>query len=485
MPPLPRALLLVVAALAGAAPVANATAPTRPNIVVIVADDLGWHDLQHTGHPWHLTPNLDRLAAQGTRFDHAYAAAPICTASRAALLTGRSPARLGFEFVIKSPAATPSAEHPLRPPPYPLDLPLTETTVAEVLGPAGYATGYFGKWHLAQHHGSYLRWSPTHGPLQQGYHEGTDDFGDHTYGDVTRPESERAPLPPGDYGRDPLTARTVAFLRAHRDHPFYLHFSPYYVHDPFRTRATWLVERYVARLPAGTDRQRAVYAAMVELLDRQVGVVLKALDELGLADNTLVVFTSDNGGHPVVSANGPLRGSKWNLYEAGLRVPWIIRWPGRVRAGTTRSETFIGTDLLPTLSAAAGAPLPAGVPLDGHDVLPLWLGRPSAAASARAFTWHFPYYHPEGAAYAKAHPTIGVDDLAVSQTQPQSAIRVGDWKLIHFYADNRDELHRLSSDPSEQRDLAASEPTRARALRAQLDAELRAAHARIPTPTTP
>lgn len=485
MPSMPRSLLLVAAALAGAAPAVGAAAPTRPNIVVIVADDLGWQDLHVTGHPWHVTPNLDRLAAQGTRFDHAYAAAPICTASRAALLTGRSPARLGIEFVIKSPEATHSTTHPLQPPSYPFNLPLSETTVAEVLGPAGYATGYFGKWHLAQHHGSYLRWSPTHGPLQQGYIEGTDDFGDHTYGDVTRSESERAPLPPGDYGRDPLTAHAVGFLRAHRDQPFYLHFSPYYVHDPFRTRASWLADDYAARLPAGTDRKRAVYAAMVELLDRQVGAVLAALDELDLTKNTLVVFTSDNGGHPVVSANGPLRGSKWNLYEAGLRVPWIIRWPGRVRAGATSGETFIGTDLLPTLCAAAGAPLPAGVALDGQDVLPLWLGQPSAAASARTLTWHFPYYHPEGAAFAKARPTIGVDDFAVSQTQPQSAIHVGDWKLIHFFADNRDELYRLPDDHSEQHNLAANEPTRTRELRAQLDATLLAAHARIPTPTAP
>ncbi len=453
----------------------------QPNIVFILADDLGWTDLRCYGSPWHDTPHLDRLAREGTRFTNGYAAAPICSASRAALLTGRSPARLGFEFVTKLPTAKRPAGHPLVGPPYPLNLPLAEVTLGELLGGAGYATGYFGKWHVSEHHGGYLGWSPTHGPLQQGYAEGDQEFGLHPYGYVANPAAKSTRLPAGDFGRDPLTERAIAFLRARRSSPFFLHLAHYYVHDPIHSRAPWLVEKYAARLPAGADPRRAEYAAMIETLDHLVGQILHALDELGFAENTLVVFTSDNGGHPQYAANGPLRGSKWNVYEGGVRVPWIVRWPGRVPTGATSEAPFIGTDLLPTLAAVAGAKLPGGVTLDGRNVLPRWRGEPTAPADReRAFVWHFPYYHPE-TGFAQARPTIGVDDFAISQTRPQSAIRAGEWVLLHFYEDDRDELYHLPSDASEQRDLAAREPARARELRRRLDDHLRAVGARLPT----
>ncbi|MSU48197.1 MAG: arylsulfatase [Opitutus sp.] len=454
---------------------------SRPNIVFILADDLGWRDLRCYGSPWHDTPHLDRLARDGTRFTHGYAAAPICSASRAALLTGRSPARLGFEFVTKPPAAKRPSGHPLVGPPYPLNLPLAEITLGELLGAAGFATGYFGKWHMSEHHGGYLGWSPTHGPLQQGYVEGDSEFGLHPYGYVANPAAKTMLLSPGDFGRDALTERALAFLRRPRTTPFFLHLAHYFVHDPIHSRAPWLVEKYAASLPAGTDPRRAEYAAMVETLDHLVGQILRALDELGLAENTLVVFTSDNGGHPQYAANGPLRGSKWNLYEGGLRVPWIVRWPGRVRAGATSDSPFIGTDLFPTLAAAVGAPLPPGVAFDGRNVLPLWCGeRPGTREAERAFVWHFPYYHPE-TGFAQARAAIGVDDFAMSQTRPQSTIHLDDWKLVHFYEGDHDELYRLSVDVSEQRDLAKLEPARARELRRRLDESLRAMDARFPT----
>ncbi len=457
--------------------------PARPNIVVILADDLGWHDLRSYGNPWHDTPNLDRLAREGTRFNAAYSAAPICSAARVALLTGRSPARLGFEFVVKEPSAKKPDEHALALPAYPFNLPLEEITLGEVLGGAGYATGYFGKWHVSQHNGGYLNWSTTHGPLQQGFSEGEQEFGSHAYGDTTRPAEEKTPLAGGDLGRDALTDKAVGFLRAQRGatKPFLLFLSHYYVHTPIRSRATWLAEKYAKRLPAGSDPRRAVYAAMVEILDHHVGEVMRALDELGLTENTLVVFTSDNGGHPEFAANAPLRGSKWNVYEGGLRVPWMVRWPGKVPAGATSEARFIGTDLMPTLAAAAGVERPRGVVLDGRNVLPLWQGEKTAAAAAaeRELIWHFPFYHPE-TGFATSKPEIGVEDFAVSQTFPQSAIRVGDWKLIHFYEGDRDELYQLTSDPSEKTDLAVKEPAKARALRRQLDEYLRGVKARMP-----
>ena len=477
--PLRILFLLLFSALSGLA--ADAGSSSRPNVVFILADDLGWRDLRCYGSPWHDTPHLDRLAREGMRFTHGYAAAPICSASRAALLTGRSPARLGFEFVTKLPTAKRPAGHPLVGPPYPLNLPLGEVTLGEMLGAAGYATGFFGKWHVSEHQGGYLGWSLTHGPRQQGYAAGDQEFGLHPYSYRENPAAKTTPLPAGDYGRDVLTEKAITFLRAPRSQPFFLHLSHYFVHDPIHSRAPWLVEKYAARLPAGADPCRAEYAAMVETLDHLVGQVLRALDELKLAQNTLVVFTSDNGGNPQYAANGPLRGSKWNLYEGGLRVPWLVRWPGRVPAGATSDLPFIGTDLLPTLAAATGAPPPAGVVLDGRNVLPLWRGAGVAAVDReRPFVWHFPYYHPE-TGYAAALPAIGVDDFAISQTRPQSAIRSGEWKLVHFYEDDRDELYHLAADGSEQHDLAAKEPARAAALRRLLDLTLRDVGARFPT----
>ncbi len=466
-------LLLWVSAVAAAA-------ETRPNIVFILADDLGWRDLHCYGSLWHDTPHLDRLAREGTRFTNAYAAAPICSASRAALLTGRSPARLGFEFVTKLPSAKRPSGHPLVGPPYPLNLPLSEVTLGELLGAAGYATGYFGKWHVSEHTGGYLGWSTTHGPLQQGYAVGNSDFGLHPYGYAAHPELKTSVLPDGDYGRDSLTERAVAFLREKRTAPFFLHLSHYFVHDPIHTRAPWLVQKYAARLPAGASPQRAEYGAMVETLDHLVGQLLTTLDELNLAQNTLLVFASDNGGNPQYAANGPLRGSKWNVYEGGVRVPWIVRWPGRVPAGATSEVPFIGTDLLPTLAAAAGVKPPVGVTLDGRNVLPLWRGEtPTVADREQPLYWHFPYYHPE-TGWAKALPEIGINDFAISQTRPQSAIRAGDWILIHFYEDDHDELYHLPVDLSEQNNLAAREPERAREMRRQLDDTLRGVGARLP-----
>jgi arylsulfatase A len=474
-------LFCLLAAISLLPPAGASAAGERPNLLFVLADDLGWRDLRCYGSPWHDTPHLDRLAREGTRFTNGYAAAPICSASRVALLTGRSPARLGFEFVTKLPTAKRPEGHPLKPPPYPLNLPLSEVTVGEVLGAAGYATGYFGKWHVSEHHGGYLGWSPTHGPRQQGFQAGDSEFGLHTYSYRDNPAVKTQALATGDYGADALTAKAIAFLRERRAAPFFLTLAHYFVHDPVHTRAPWLVEKYRARLPAGTDPLRIEYAAMVETLDHLVGRVLGALDELGLASSTLVIFSSDNGGHPAYSANGPLRGSKWNVYEGGVRVPWIVRWPGQVPAGAVSDAPFIGTDLLPTLAAATGAVLPAGVTLDGRNVLPLWRGgAPTAAERSRPLVWHFPYYHPE-TGYAKARTAIGVDDFAVSQTRPQSALRAGDWKLVHFHEDNRDELYHLGHDISEQHDLAAREPARVRDLRRQLDEYLREAGARQPT----
>ena len=464
------AAVLVCAGAAGAA--------ERPNVVLILADDLAWSDPACYGSRWHDTPNLDRLAREGMRFTQAYAPAPICSASRAAILTGRSPARLGFEFVTKAGPGRQALGQPLLPPPFTLDLPIEEVTVAEALTGAGYATGFFGKWHVSRHHGGYLRWSPTHGPLQQGFAAGDPDFGGHPYGYRKGGEADRAVLPDGAFPPDALTDKALAWMRGTK-RPFFLFLSHYFVHDPVHTRCGWLVDKYARKLPAGAAPARAAYGAMVETLDHMVGRVLDALEESGLTKDTLVVFTSDNGGHPNHAANAPLRGSKWNLYEGGIRVPLIVRWPGRVAPGSTCVEPVTGCDLFPTFAELAGAAAD-GVARDGTSLVPL-LRDAGARLPEGPLIWHFPYYHPE-AGFDAAPERIGVDDFVTSRTRPQSAVRLGDWKLLHFHEDDRDELYDLRTDAGEQRDLVRAEPARARGLRRDLDARLAAAGARMPEP---
>lgn len=527
---LPRAAVAIVApiaaaaafapALSAAAETASARAleesptprakPARPNIVFMLADDLGWRDLACTGHPVHRTPNLDRLRRQGMAFLDANASAPICSASRASLLTGRSPARLHYEFVPKNEAGRQSDAFPLRTPDYPTELVLGTPTVGSVLREAGYETAFFGKWHLNRHHGSYLSWSPTHGPAAFGFDVAQTDFGSHPYGYPNRKAPPPA-MPAGAFPDDALTQLAVDYLRRPHAKPFLMWLAFYYVHDPFHSRAAWLVDDYGRRLPPTASQQRRHYAAMVETLDRQVGRVLDALDAAGLTDNTLVIFTSDNGGHPQVSANGPLRGSKWNLYQGGLRVPLLARWPGRVEAGGTCAVPVLGSDLFPTLAEVAGVQGDAGKAPDGLSFAGLLRerrpggddrrpesgsaqtrtttrdagGAHAASFAARpggAMLWHFPYYHPEEKLEA-AKPTIGIEDyVARHQVRPHSALRVGDDKLLWFAETDAVELYDLAADPGEQKDLSAAQPDKATRLRERLLEALRASGARFAQP---
>lgn len=460
--------------------VANVPPPgLRPNIVFILADDLSDRDLGVYGNSYQQTPHLDRLAEQGLRFTQAYAPAPICSASRSAILTGRSPARLHFEFVTKLPDTVVGSDHALQIPSYPLNLPLEERTLGEVMGDAGYHTGFLGKWHVSAHNGGYLNWSTTHGPLQQGFDEGVQEFGSHPYGDGDRDSAGLVPLTYGDYGPDALTERAVEFLNRHQSEPFFLYLSHYYVHTPVKTRAGWSEQSNLAELPPPGDGARATYAAMVENLDDLVGRVLRELDRLGLAENTLVIFTSDNGGHPRYAANSPHRGSKWNLYEGGIRVPFIVRWPGQVPANASSDTPILGTDLFPTLAALVGAAPPSSSRLDGANLLPLWQTG-NLPRRQEPLVWHFPFYHPE-TGFDQVLPEIGINDFAVSRTYPHSAIRQGDFKLLHFYEDGRNELYDLKNDPGEQTDLSVLNPEKSRELGTALSDYLQRVNARIPT----
>jgi uncharacterized sulfatase len=256
--------------------------------------------------------------------------------------------------------------------------------------------------------------------------------------------------------------------------------SHYFVHTPVHTRIGWLRDRYLEKIPVSHPRreQLAQYGAMVTTLDHHVGELLASIDEAGLADSTLVVFTSDNGGHPEYAGNAPLRGSKWNLHEGGIRVPFLARWPDQIHTGSTSEVPVTGTDLLATFADVAGAVVPDGQ--DGRSILPV-LTDADSDLSSRDLIWHFPYYHPE-TGFDTALPEIGIDDGLTSQTRPHSVVRSGSWKLIHFYEDDRDELYQLITDPAEQTDRCRSEPSVAARLRRSLDAALSAANARKPIP---
>ncbi len=462
---------------------ASLLAAEKPNILFILVDDLAWSDLGCYGHPWHQTPHIDALAQQGLRFTNAYAPAPICSASRASILTGKTTARLNFEFVTKNEPGYQQLDTktPLRAPPFTLNLPLKEVTIAEHLGSLGYTTAYFGKWHLNAHHEKYLGWSPTHGPRNQGFEVAVEDFGSHPYawGKQTPPAIDSE----NQFAADSMIDRACDFIRTKKERPFFLMVSQFYVHTPVKTPYRWLLDKYERLIPGDSpSRERRVrYAAFVETLDHYVGQILGALDQSLQRDQTLVVFTSDNGGHPEYTANGPLRGSKWNLYEGGIRVPMIARWPGRILRTATCDAPVVGYDLLPTFAEVAGSGANAlAADIDGVSFVsslddPNW-------HTDRELIWHFPYYHPE-TGFATSRDSIGVDDFAVSRTRPHSAIRRGDYKLITFYESENAELYDLSVDRSEQNDVSRQLPQVTAELTEILATQLTEMKARFAAPS--
>lgn len=450
---------------------------SKPNILFILADDLAWSDPGFSGHAWHDTPHLDTLAQSGLVFTDGYAPAPICSASRASILTGKTTARLGFEFVTKNEPGFQKVDMvtPLKAPPFTLNLPLEEETMAEALSKLGYQTAFFGKWHLNAHYQKYLGWSPTHGPANQGFEIAVQDFGHHPYawGKETPPPVDE----PGLFPDDTMVDAVCRFIEQKHEKPFFAMASSFYVHTPVRSPCRWLLEKYDSKIPedAPNREKRIAYGAFLETLDHHVGRILNALDASGQREQTLVVFTSDNGGHPEYASNAPLRGSKWNLYEGGIRVPFVLRWPGHTQAAQQSGVPVVGYDLLPTFVDVAGGVVPK---VDGISLLPFLTD--AEKSTERSLIWHFPYYHPERG-YAKAIERIGVDDFKVSKTHPQSAIRKGDSKLLFFYEDERSELYNLGNDVSEQNDVSGDHPEVARDLTALLKERLRSMNARYPT----
>jgi len=431
-----------------------------PDIVFILVDDMGWMDLGCQGNAALDTPHIDALARAGVRFTDAYAPAPTCSPTRAALMTGRSPAGLRITNHIPDRPSFARARAPLVSAETRDRLTPEHETLAEHLRAAGYATGFFGKWHLAGPGGSQGLGDLDCYPEAQGFDVnlgGTASGGPPTYWDPYRIHS----LPPrreGEYLPERLVDEVLAFLDDHTEQPTFTALWNYAVHYPMEAPEE-LVEKYAQRIGPGVKDAR--YAAMIEALDTALGRLFAGLEERGRADNTLVVFTSDNGGWSGPADNAPLREGKGYLYEGGTRVPLIVRWPGIVEPGSISHAPVIGTDLFPTLLAAANAGSEAELPTDGFDLTPHLRG--GTAPAREALYWHAPNYAWHG------------------DNRLGSAVRVGDHKLIERFADGSLELYDLAADIAETENLAATQPELAAELHALLRAWRQEQDAALPT----
>lgn len=430
-----------------------AQAATSPNILVILIDDLGWKDLSCYGSSYYKTPNIDRLAAEGVRFSDGYAACAVCSPTRAAILTGKYPARLMLTEWLPSGRWDPQAK--LRSGRFLRQLPLEEVTLAEALREGGYRTGIIGKWHLGG--------EPFSTPAHHGFDVSiaANDHGNP--GDYFFPYEGKWSIPTtslkatwrvieggkkGEYLTDRLTDEAVDFIRDRGEKPFFLYLSHYAVHTPLQAK-TDMVKPYEA-VAKDMQQGKPVYAAMVESVDQGVGRLMKTLDELGIAKDTLVIFTSDNGGFAGATDHRPLRGNKGAYYEGGIRVPLIVRWPGVAKAGHVSSVPVTSSDIYPTCLAAAGLPAHPAQHRDGIDLRPVLAGGDSLERGS--LFWHYPHYND--------HPA----------SVPSSVIRQGDWKLIETFDPEGIELYNLADDLSETKNLAGEQTAKVDELRRELEA---------------
>jgi len=463
-----RIIPRVLAAVFAAASAAGAAEPARkPNVVFILADDLGYTDVGCYGSRYYETPNIDRMAAQGLRFTNGYTCGPNCQPTRAALVSGQYGPRTGV-YTVGSIERFAWRTRTLKPVDNVQVLPPDKLTFAQALKSAGYATGLFGKWHLGQQGASH--------PSRRGFDEAIVSMGRHFDFD-TNPKTD---YPPGTYLADFLTDKAVDFITRHKDEPFLLCLHHFGVHSPHEAKPE-LVAKFKDKPAAGGHRD-PTYAAMIASVDESVGRVLKALDDLNLSRETLVVFASDNGGvggyaregikgGGGVTDNAPLRGGKGMLYEGGVRVPYVFRWTGKVPAGTTSDEPINSVDLYPTLLELSGAKAPAGYPLDGVSYARLLTSGGQGTLGRDALYWHFPGYLGAGPGHWR--------------TTPAGSVRAGDWKLLEFFETGKVELYNLRDDPGETNDLAAASPDRVAGLRAKLAAWRRSVNAPMPTPHKP
>ncbi len=440
--------------------------PSRPNFVFILIDDLGWRDLGCYGSEFYETPRLDRLAQEGMRFTDAYAACPVCSPTRASILTGKYPARVGITNFIGG-----RAQGRLLCAPYLDHLPLSEQSLASALRDAGYRTYHVGKWHLGKD--PYCPANHGFEKVVAGGPQGMPTSGYFSpYNLPNLPDG-----PEGEYLTDRITDDAIRFIQDNGDAPFFLYMSYYAVHIPIQVPEQW-VEKYERKArELGLDKQTALiegeffpcehkkdkrivrrviqsdptYAGMVENLDWNIGRLLDALDACGVADNTVVFFTSDNGGLATAegspTCNAPLAEGKGWMCEGGVREPLLVRWPGVIPAGAVCAEPVTSPDFYPTMLEMAGLPLLPEQHVDGVSFTPLLRGE--TRLDRDAIFWHYPHYSNQG-------------------TTPGSSVRCGDYKLIEYFEDGRLELYNLREDVSEQRNLAEDKPQLARELQALL-----------------
>ena len=449
-------LAFVILALTVFASTSTAEETRPPNVILILIDDMGFTDLGCAGSKFYDTPHIDRLAASGMRLTHGYSACTVCSPTRAAVMTGKYPARLHITDWI-SGSVRPFAK--LKIPEWTQHLPHEEITIAEVFRSAGYATCHIGKWHLG---------GEEFGPTTQGFDQ---NFGGNHRGQPPSYffpyETAAIKLPglaegkPGDYLTDRLTDEALAFIAANQNKPFFLYLPHYTVHTPLQAKAE-LIEKYQAKAQLDAPHKNPVYAAMIESLDQGIGRILDQLEKLKLRENTIVVFTSDNGGLLSSTSNPPARAGKGSAYEGGVRVPWIVSHPATIKAGTTSSAPVMSIDLFPTLAELCELTLKEVPQWDGIDITPVLQG---GEIEREAIYWHYPHYHPGGAT-------------------PYSAVRSGDWRLVEFFEDNRVELYNLKDDIREQHDLADSQPKQRDQLLAQLRTWRKEVGAQLPTPNS-
>jgi arylsulfatase A-like enzyme len=461
---------VVVAAAAIVNPAQGAPAAKRPNIVFFLADDLGWSDLACYGSKVHETPALDQFARQGVKFTDYYAAAPVCSPTRASLMTGKCPARL--HMTVWSEAA----EHPpqnlrLLTPVTLASLPLTEVSIAKRLRAAGYLTALVGKWHLGdaahypENHGFDVNIGGTQwgAPNSHFYpYSGSNAYDEPRY--VPHLEFGK----PGEYLTDRLTDEAMKVIDRAGQQPFFLYLAHHAVHVPIEAKKGDIQHFTESFAEHGTKRN-ASYAAMVRSLDENFGRLMAHLRQRGLAENTIVIFSSDNGGYigkwgkQQVTDNAPLRSGKGSLYEGGIRVPLMVSWPGVTPQGAVCSEPTISTDLFYTLLTMAGVAQPKQPCGDGQDLAGL-LANPAAHLGREALFFHYPHYY--------------------DTTAPVAATRAGDWKLLEYFEDHRVELYNLRDDLGEQSNLAAKMGDKVRQLRGSLHSWLVAVGAQLPMEQT-
>ena len=447
---------------------------------------MGWVDTGVTGSDLYETPNIDRLAEEGILFTDGYSSSTVCSPSRAALMTGLSPERSRVTDWIdgwwEHWNEARRAQYPLEPPDWTRELELKYDTLADHLRNAGYRTAHIGKWHLTRISDDPEEREPYY-PHNRGFEVniGGNRFGapgsffwPYHRGDPDALNPRIANFPPleetkGRYLTNMKTDYAVRYIHEWADEPFFLYMPYYQVHTPIEGRAD-MVRHYRRKLASGEEflHTDPEYAAMVEAVDRSVGRVLAKLEELGLCENTLVIFTSDNGGldrgDGTPTSNHPLREGKGTAYEGGVRVPTIVRWPAVIPAGSVSREPVITHDFYPTILEATAV---EGDPdhnrkVDGLSLLPIFRS-PESSLDREALFWHYPHYHIEGAT-------------------PYTAVRAGDWRAIHFYEDDRIELYNLSEDIGERNDLSGQNPEKAAELRLLIEERRREVDAQEPRP---